>query len=216
VDSRELRRERKQEQVREEILAATRRVLLEKGLGGFTLTAVARKLQLTKAALYHYFPSKEALVSELMYRDMDSHATAVEEAINGTNSGADALEALIRAAAKHYSERMDALRLTYMLPQVGAGGATLFDAEGLQRIRPFNERMYGSVNNKIRQDQETGKIAKDIDGRRLAFVAHVSVLGVLTIEGLVESAGDVPIIHKHDAMVEDLVCSFRARLAVTD
>ncbi len=198
--------------MREEILAAARRVVLHKGLSGFTLAAVARELQLTKAALYHYFPSKDAIVSELVYRDMDSHATAVEAAVETATSGADALEALIRAAAAHYSERMDAMRLTYLLPQVGAAGSTPFDAASFERIRPFNDRTYGSVARKIREDQDAGRIPEDVDGRRLAFVAHVSVLGVLTVEGLVESAGDAPLIHAHAAMIDELVRSFRARL----
>lgn len=213
MDRREARRKRKQEQVREEILGATRRVVLKKGLSGFTLSAVARELQLTKPALYHYFPSKEALIFELVYRDMDSHAAAVEAAVEQTSSGADALEALIRAAATHYAGNMDALRLTYMVPQVGAAGATPFEGEALERIRPFNERIYGSVARKIRQDQDADIIPDHIDGRRLAFVAHMSVLGILTIEGLVDSAGDAPIVHGHEAMVDELVGSYRARLA---
>ena len=56
-----MRRERRRDQVREEILDATRSVLLQRGLTGLTLAAVAKEVQLTKAALYHYYPSKEAL-----------------------------------------------------------------------------------------------------------------------------------------------------------
>ena len=127
--------------------------------------------------------------------------------------GADALESLIRTAAEHYGARMDELRLAYMVPQVGAAGATPLDAEALQQIRPFNDRMYGAVADKIALDQAAGRIAKDVDGRRLAFLAHMSVLGVLTIEGLVEASGDAPLIHGRGAMVDELVRTYRARLS---
>ncbi len=213
MDAREIRRERRQEQVREEILEAARAVLLGKGLAGLTLAAVARQLQLTKAALYYYFPSKDALAFELVYRSLEAHAGVVESAVNAATSGADAIEALIRASANDYGSRKDELRLSYMVPQVGSAGARRFDAEMLERIRPFNERMYGNVAQRIKKDQEAGLIPADIDGRRLAFLAHTSVIGMLTVEGVVEVADTAPLIHRHEAMVDELVRVFTARLA---
>jgi len=216
MDRRNALKKRRQDQVREEILDATRRVLLSRGLAGLTLAAVARELELTKAALYHYFASKEALVSELIYLSLESHAEAVGDAVLATASGTDAIEALIRTAAAHYGIRKDELRLAYLVPQVGTAAATRFGPDMLARIRPFNDRMYGVVAEKIRRDQQAGRVAQGIDGRRLAFLAHTSVLGMLTVEGLVETADESPLIHSHDAMVEELVSTFTARLAKPD
>ena len=216
MDRREVRKKRRQDQVREEILDASRRVILAGGLSGLTLSAVARELQLTKAALYYYFPSKEALVFELIYLGLDNHSAAVECAIKETSSGAGAIEALIRAAADHYGDRKDELRLAYLVPQVGSAGATQIDAEMLAKIRPFNDRIYGAVAEKIRQDQDAGRIADEIDGRQLAFLAHTSVLGMLTVEGLAEAANDAPLLHSRQPMVDELVSTFRARLAPSD
>jgi AcrR family transcriptional regulator len=213
MDRRNAIKKRRQDQVREEILDATRRVLLSRGLAGLTLDAVARELDLTKAALYHYYASKEALVAELIYLSLESHAKAVGAAVASATSGAGAIEALIRAAADHYGTRKDELRLAYLVPQVGTAAATRFGPEMLARIRPFNELMYGAAAQKIRQDQQAGRIAQGIDGRRLAFVAHTSVLGMLTVEGLVETADEAPLIHLRDAMVDELVSTFTARLS---
>lgn len=216
MDRRTAIKKRRQEQVRVEILDATRRVLLSRGLGGLTLTAVAHELELTKAALYHYFASKEALVSELIYLSLENHADIVGDAVAKSTSGTGAIEALIRTAADHYGSRKDELRLSYLIPQVGTSAVTRFGPDMLARIRPFNERMYGAVADKIYQDQQAGHIAQDIDGRRLAFLAHMSVLGMLTVEGLVETTDEAPLIHSHDAMVEELVRTFTARLAKPD
>ncbi|MGD8825165.1 MAG: helix-turn-helix domain-containing protein, partial [Myxococcales bacterium] len=133
MDPRHARNERRREQVREEILDAARRVLLRRGTASFTLAAVARELQLTKAALYHYFPSKEALVFELVYLGLESHAEAVGDAVAKAESGADAIEALIRASTEHYGNRKDELRLAYLVPQVGTASATPFDSDMLAR-----------------------------------------------------------------------------------
>jgi AcrR family transcriptional regulator len=212
MDRRDARKKRRQEQVREEILDAARRVLLSRGLPGLTLAAVARELQLTKAALYYYFASKEALVFELVYLDLASHAEAVGGAVANAASGAEAVEALIRASSAHYGHRMDDLRLAYLVPQIGTAAATRFDSDMLARIRPFNDRMYGVVADKIRQDQQAGRVARTIDGRRLAFLAHTSVLGMLTVEGLVEVTDEAALIHSREAMVDELVRIFTARL----
>ena len=142
---RKQRKRRKQAQVREEILATAREVLIERGISGLSLSAVARALQLSKAALYHYFDSKEALVFELLYRSLDEHAHAMAALVAETTGGAEALEALIRGAAAYYGDRKDDLRLAYMAPQVGAQGAMAFDHARLERIRPINDMVYGPV-----------------------------------------------------------------------
>lgn len=209
-----IRKVRRQEQVRDEILDAARKVLLSRGLSGLTMAAVARELQLTKAALYYYFSSKNALVFELVYLDLAGHAEVVGNAVADATTGADAIEALIRASSEHYGDRLDELRLAYLVPQVGSASATRFDSETIAKIRPLNDRMYGVVAKKIHQDQQAGRIAQSIDGQRLAFLAHTSVLGMLTVEGLVEVADDTPLIHTREAMVDELVHTFTARLAV--
>lgn len=202
----------RQDRVKEEILEASRRVLLSEGAAGLTLAAVARELELTKAALYYYFPSKEAIVFELIYLSLESHARVVGDATAGTTSGAAALEALIRASAADYGGRMDELRLAYLVPQVAAAGGANFSRDALHRIRPFNEILYGGVADKIRADQRIGRVDDTIDGRRLAFLAHTSVLGMLIVEGLVAVADTAPLIHSRQAMVDELVCTFTARL----
>jgi len=205
-------KKRRQDQVREEILEAAREVLLNEGVAGLTLSAVARNLELTKAALYYYFDSKEALVFELIYLSLGSHAEVVGNAVANAASGAEAIETLIRSSAADYGSRMDELRLAYLVPQVGPAGAARLSPEMLARIRPFNDRMYGAVADKIRHDQRAGRIDQRIDGRRLAFLAHTSVLGMLTVEGVVEMADEAPLIHTRDALVDDLVRTFTAQL----
>jgi AcrR family transcriptional regulator len=101
-------------------------------VSGLTLSAVARELQLTKAALYYCFDSKEALVAELVYLGLEGHAAIV---------GAAALEVLIRSASAHYGSRRDELRLAYLMPQFGA--------EMLARFRHSNERIYGSIAKRV-------------------------------------------------------------------
>ena len=93
---REARSERRRNQTRAEILDTARDVVLSKGLAGFTLSAVAEELALTKPALYYYFDCKEAVLFELLLREWVEAASEVQEAVDETESGADAVEQLMR------------------------------------------------------------------------------------------------------------------------
>ena len=58
--------QQKREQARREILQAAQDILRERGADAVTLASVAGVLGMTKQALYHYFPSKEALMKTLV------------------------------------------------------------------------------------------------------------------------------------------------------
>lgn len=51
---------------RAEICRTAARVIREKGFDATSVADIARALKMTKAGLYHYFPSKEALLFEIM------------------------------------------------------------------------------------------------------------------------------------------------------
>ena len=68
--ARTARRERRRNRSREEILTAARTVLLREGIAGITLDAVAKEVGVSKTALYYYFPSKDALLFELVYGNL--------------------------------------------------------------------------------------------------------------------------------------------------
>jgi TetR/AcrR family transcriptional repressor of nem operon len=58
-----------------ELLHEASRMLLAKGLNGFSLQELAEKLQIKKSSLFHHYPSKMALALEL-YRFYQSSFTA--------------------------------------------------------------------------------------------------------------------------------------------
>jgi AcrR family transcriptional regulator len=64
------RRERRHLDTRDEILAAAREVLLERGAADLSLREIARRADFSPGALYKYFDSKDDLVSALADRAM--------------------------------------------------------------------------------------------------------------------------------------------------
>jgi AcrR family transcriptional regulator len=204
---REARNERRRDQTRVEILDTARDVVLGSGLAGFTLAAVADELGLTKPALYYYFASKEALLFELLLREWLESATEVEAAVDETESGADAVEQLMRTVFDRYRDRLELFVLFF---KMGPGGdfEGVMGPEELERIRPINDMLYGGAEARLRADQATGGFPKKRDPRRFAFTAHMAVIGLLNMKAIAASAKD-PLIHSDDDLITDLCTTFR-------
>jgi len=204
---REARNERRRDQTRAEILDTARDVVLGSGLATFTLSTVADELGLSKPALYYYFDSKEALLFELLLREWVEAATEVQAAVEETDSGADAVEQLMRTVFNRYRDRLELFVLFF---KMGPGGdfEGIIGPEELERIRPINDMLYGGVEARLRAEQRTGGFPKKRDPRRFAFTAHMAVIGFLNMKAIAASAKD-PLIHSDEDTIEDLCTTFR-------
>ncbi|HXY69041.1 MAG TPA: TetR/AcrR family transcriptional regulator [Gemmatimonadales bacterium] len=69
------RREAERVDTRNRILEAARRMFAEQGYEATTMRAIADAIRYTPTALYHHFPNKQALVTELCRNDFDGLAS---------------------------------------------------------------------------------------------------------------------------------------------
>ncbi|GAA3091380.1 TetR/AcrR family transcriptional regulator [Streptomyces rectiviolaceus] len=90
-------RERRRAAATQEILDAAERHITEHGPAALSLRAVARSLGMTVQALYHYFPSRDALVTALVTKAYDDLAHAVQAAVEAAADDPD-LPRLVIAA----------------------------------------------------------------------------------------------------------------------
>ncbi|HVS12732.1 MAG TPA: TetR/AcrR family transcriptional regulator [Thermoanaerobaculia bacterium] len=197
-DRKSLRRER----TRAEILDATRSVVRRRGLAGFTLDDVAKQMGLTKAALYYYFRSKDDLAFELLLEEWQLAAEAVAEAVQEAEDGARALEALVKAYVGHFRDRPEMFLLTHA-EIARADTSHLVGQAQLARIRPLNELFYGTIERKLQADRAAGRVGRLDNPRRLAFVAQLAAVGLLTFKIMVEAVGD-PLRYGDDELVEEI------------
>lgn len=199
------RAERRRERSREEILDAARVLLEAQGLRGVTMDEVARAVGLTKAALYYYFPSKDALLNELHLRSLAQMSQGLHDAVQATQAGPEALRAVIRQTVQRYAASMDDFRLTFLQPQL-APDALSAGAEQLARIRPLNDLAFAGAAQRL-QDGPRGRAG--VNPRLMVFLAHLAALGVLTMKGLVEAFDD-PLRYGDDELIDALARIFEA------
>lgn len=185
-------------------------VVLERdGMAKLTLELVAGELGVTKQALYHYFPSKHALLTELVFAELEACADAIHAASEAAPDGASALEAVIRAYVAYYLPRLEAFRLVVMHVQQVEG--VTFSADVLARLRPLNDRMYGVATAKLLADRRPvrGGRVEPIAARRMVFAAQLAAQGFLSMRTIVDRFAD-PLRYGDDEMVDEMCRAFRA------
>jgi AcrR family transcriptional regulator len=187
-------------------------VLIRNGIAATTLDAVAQEVGLTKAALYYYYRSKDALLFEVIFSTLEAQSRAVHAAVADAGSGAGALGAIIRETVRSFASNLDDFRLTFLHGQVAGSGSMNVSADQLARIRPLNDLAYAGATQRLTADWKRARGRARVEPRLMAFLAQTSAIGVLTMKGMVESVGD-PLLYSDEEMTEALARIFEAAAA---
>jgi AcrR family transcriptional regulator len=206
------RRERRRDRSREEILEATRHVLLREGIGATTLDAVAREVGVTKTALYYYYPSKDALLFEVVFSAIEAQSQAVHDAVEKAKDGGDALRAIVRETVHAFAPRIDDFRLAFLHGQVAGPGSIPIEAQQLARIRPLNELAFATAARMLAEERKKRPARARVEPRLMAFLANLAAIGLLTMKGMVESVGD-PLLYSDEQLIEGFARIFEAAAA---
>ena len=198
--------ERKREQARQEILEVAQTILLQGGVDAVTLASVAAELGMTKQALYHYFPSKEALVRSLVAALVDTEIETLIGAIKDVDSGSKPLGTLIRAFYNHYIGRLDAFRFVYCQSQLYSGDSAELDQNTIQKdINPRTRHLFDVLESRISDSAASNAEHKRM--RELAFTAWVSALGLVTMLGVADAVND-PLVHSDEDLLHTMSSVF--------
>jgi AcrR family transcriptional regulator len=117
VDFERARQPEQKEQRREAILDAAAALLEERGLADVSLSAIARRAELSKANLYRYFESREAIFLELLLSDYRAIAEEFEQALVPLAGSGD-VDAVAREVARALVSRPRALDLLSSISSV--------------------------------------------------------------------------------------------------
>lgn len=198
----------RRERARDEILTVARAIVLEDGPSALTMNAVAKRLGVTKPAIYYYFDGRDALVATLALGALEAEADALVSATKGASDGLEAAERFVRACLDHHRQHLDDFRLVYaiaqmMLPQT--------DENVRARIPPITRRMYDTLERRLAEGQTVGLIADGVNPRTTAVALHLAAIGFVTMYSLTEARGD-PMKQSFDALVEALIRPLRRGL----
>jgi len=198
--------QKKRKQARKEILQTTRDILREQGIESVTLASVAGKLGLTKQAIYHYFPSKDALMSALVTALLDEEVEVLIAAVQGADTDQATLGRLIRRFYDHYINNLEAFRTIYCLSQLNSSVRVAMNETTLrEEIHPRTHRLFDVLEARLAKETMNRQQRARI--RRLSYVAWTSALGLVTMLSLAEAVGD-PLAHQDEDLLDVLTRVF--------
>lgn len=199
----------KRRQARRDILDAAQRVLAEQGVDSVTLASVAAELGMTKPALYHYFPSKDALVRALVTSLLAEEIEALIAAVEADADVAGTLNTLIRAFYKHYIGRLDAFRIIYCQSQLGSARGLGIDPETIRdEFNPRTRHLFDVLEQRLTAARSGS--AEHRRARRLAFTAWTSALGLMTMLSVADATAD-PLVHDDAELLDTLTGVFAGK-----
>jgi AcrR family transcriptional regulator len=152
------------------IVEATARILETNGFEGFNTNAVAEKAGVSIGSLYQYFPSKQALLSAIIEREVAPMLAVIEELVN-IKECETALRCYIRASIRHQMRRPHLARLI----------------DVAEKREVFNDQVSGTAS---RLQIVLEKILKLPDAPRVANRSLAAADLLAIIRSLVDAAGE--------------------------
>ena len=143
---------------RRKILEASRRLFARYGYGGASISMIAAETGLTKAALYHYFQSKEAIYRASSRTGMDELLSEVQAGISLAQGDAESrLRAFMHASIRHYEKNQD----SWM-----SGSALFWGAasdEAREQILEVRDAYEDLLKQLIREGMSAGQFRDDLE-----------------------------------------------------
>src|ERR1700753_3183463 len=153
---------RRSEKSRTAIVTATRELLLERGFDGLTIEAVAARAGVGKQTIYRWWPTRPALVADVMLEDADKILTPVEHT-------ADLAGDLV-AWARKLTTTLTSARGSAMLRILTVAGMEHEDTRAKLRAG-FSKPLHDSVRTRL--------LAEGIDDATAESAADAIVGGVV-------------------------------------
>lgn len=168
------RREREREQLRASLIDAARDLLLEQGLDGLSMRAIAERVEYSPATIYLYFRDKDELVREVVQTGFDRLSDVVlqeRERTGDTATPAELYGAMGRAYARFALENPAYFRVMFELPTTA------------QLCEPSGEAPETGLDQSalmIHQAMCEGQLAPG-DARRTAVIGWGLIHGLTTL-----------------------------------
>jgi len=162
---------------REQILKAGRDILLREGLRGITTHGIARRAHISKKTLYNVFPTKDALLEEIVVSFMMSNLSRWDEILERESCAMDR----ILASLEFVSEFLPRIQ-THLIDPIETVQPKLWeriDAIRLERLQKLKGLM--------KEAQQEGFLRSEVDPDHWILLLIGTVRSVLTPEVLLRT-----------------------------
>ena len=187
---------RKRARARDRILDATCEVLRRIGHLKVTMDDIALEADVSKAALYYYFPSREAVFRALGLRSSLEAIELIVDAIDAAPSGGAVVDAVVEAYVRYYLDALHLFRTEFVWSQtVGPDG-------GGDEVDAAMVGLFDRLESRLAEDAERGLIHQDVTLRRTAVAVWTAAHGTVSTLSALDHEGSRLLHDVHDLIRE--------------
>jgi AcrR family transcriptional regulator len=186
------RKQREKEQRRQSILDKARSLILEKGAAALTMADIADATELSKAALYLYFRSKEELITVILVDATRKFADFIEAKLRQVRTGMEQLTMIARSFLEFYRESEDLFVFSGITADTRQSFTELAQSEQ-------GRRLWGRFEEMIRACLENG--ARDGSFNPTLDIPQTVRTAMLICTTMVEHLSAIPGRDRDPAMV---------------
>jgi AcrR family transcriptional regulator len=197
------RKERQRAELREQILAAARRIVFDEGFEALTMRKIAEAIEYSPATIYLHFESREAIGRQL-WTEAFAHLMAYFTPLAAIADPGERLRAIGRAYARFGLENAEEYKLIFMTDEKYMealfGDRARRERCGREESEDPGQGPFDFVVETVRDGIRSGAIA-DQDPVLLAEALWSSIHGVVSLELTCKKVLESPV----DRIVETLV-----------
>lgn len=147
-----------------ELIAATEKLLIEKGYNAFNFSLLAQQLGVGRSTLYEYYPNKEELITAYIHSFAFDRVEECKKIIKMNNCGTQMREFL-----RVFLKNNHVQQIIIMINQMENQNKT-FNVEEVNQIRLLSRKIYLMSLEIIQKAKAEGLIRKEIDDTFISYV----------------------------------------------
>jgi AcrR family transcriptional regulator len=195
------RRARRRRDTIEEALDHAERIITEEGVGGLTVTEVARRLGVRSPSLYRYFASLHAVYDALFARGLERLDATMQAALSPIPPSAERLRVGVKAFVGWCLANPGLAQLMFWRPVPGfEPSRETFDASVRQNLE---------VRSDLAEAARAGLLHPDADSDEAARILTVLMSGVITQQMANQPDADLDT-GRFTTLIDELVDMFLA------
>ena len=159
------RKIREKQARKKEILAAARKLLLEKGINGTSVNQIAKQAELGVGTIYFYYRSKEELFVELQAEGLALLNNKIEQACSAKVDPSDRIRCMAtayREFSRQDKNYFDVINSFLSAPDI------ILSADLKTRIETHGNQILGHVRNSLEEGMARGLFRNDLSVRKSA------------------------------------------------
>lgn len=141
----------------ERILAAAAALFVARGYASVSMREISQQLHLSKAALYHHFRDKQALLLEVLLAGIEQAGSIVTQAVSSSGGTRARLSALLTGIARNRHAQLTAMRLAER------DAVHLTDEARVKMHSAYRTGFVRPIEEILRNGQATGELRAEID-----------------------------------------------------